>query len=339
MRTYFIFGSEQLPQYTLLMTACMEGDAQEARRLIEADHDMDATIDGMTALTYAIIYKQDACARLLIERGADTKKAEKTGSKWGATPLIAACKEGNVNIARILIMRGAHVENASDIQGSTALMVACECGHDECVDLLFKNETGLTDEASRLATWSTSSGNATFYVSISMPTQFRRDQMAEKHAERLFEGGAFVTLDRAKANVQVELEQSADNRPSRARIEVRNAFRVVDSYVNLRNNTWKTALMYACKGGYETIAEMLILKGADMYAFDLQGNTALSFAAMYGHRNCFDLLVSKGDDYFHENLDGHSILQLFETSENTGRTDLNPNPNQPSEMATIETGS
>lgn len=329
MRTYFIFGAVSEQRF---MSACME-DEQEVLQLIRAGHDMDATFDGMTALTHAIKNEHDACALLLIENGADIEKAENA-----ATPLIAACEKGNASLAEALLTRGARL-NASDKQGSTALMVACKGGHVACVELLLRNEVGgMTAEAgqaSRAASLpSTSSDSVTFRIPLFQePTRHFLNTLLLDSAWGLFRQGAFATYREAVEKMTVEAQQRG--RDFRAVFKVRGAFSVVDSHVNLRDNTWKTALMYACEEGHEEIAEFLISCGADVNAFDLEGNTAASFAAKNGYAKIIELLSQKGADVGHRNFQNESIQTLLQKSDVTGRTEGQPSSSM---MDTNETG-
>ena len=54
------------------------------------------------------------------------------------TPLLAACKFGHVDVARLLIEKGADVGQAKN-NGATPLLVSCFNGHDDVARLLMEH--------------------------------------------------------------------------------------------------------------------------------------------------------------------------------------------------------
>jgi len=86
---------------------------------------------GRTALYFACENGHLEVARLLLDHGADTQQATKSGS----TPLHSACEQGHEEVARLLLDRGANKEKAS-IRGCTPLFYACRKDHLPVVRLL-----------------------------------------------------------------------------------------------------------------------------------------------------------------------------------------------------------
>ena len=62
---------------------------------------------------------------LLVERGANPNVVSKETEWYGWTPLFFACSQGNFDLVRLLIDRGADV-NASEARGNNALMQFCK---------------------------------------------------------------------------------------------------------------------------------------------------------------------------------------------------------------------
>ena len=84
----------------------------------------------------ALLY--DACekgkvdvARLLLDKGAEVDRA----CEDGRTPLYIACQNGHVDAARLLLDKGAEVDRAMK-DGVTPLMIAQHQGHSSIVALL-----------------------------------------------------------------------------------------------------------------------------------------------------------------------------------------------------------
>lgn len=59
-------------------------------------------------------------------------------TKTNSTPLRAACFDGHLDIARLLVRNGADIEIANR-HGHTCLMIACYKGHLEIVKFLINN--------------------------------------------------------------------------------------------------------------------------------------------------------------------------------------------------------
>lgn len=112
-----------------------------------ADLDAGARIDGFdtldqTALIAALNHAHTACARVLLERGADVNLPDPAG--W--TPLIHAVYFGaDEELINLLLDRGARI-NAQNDRGVTALYLAAGTGREEQVRLLLQRgaDPGLT---------------------------------------------------------------------------------------------------------------------------------------------------------------------------------------------------
>jgi uncharacterized protein len=142
---------------TALMMAARTGTAAAIRVLLEAGADVNAkeTWGGTTALMWAVSEGHADAARMLIAAGADVNaksnyvaaangrgfegrtpvanrsdpKSEEFASGW-LTPLMLAAREGDVELARILVGAGADV-NAVAGDGKTALALAIFNGNYE----------------------------------------------------------------------------------------------------------------------------------------------------------------------------------------------------------------
>ena len=104
------------------------------------------------------------------------------------------------------------------------------------------------------------------------------------------------------------------------------AFQYVDAYLKAkamlaghspdeRDQSGKTALMYAAKGTNARVVEMLLDMGADVNAQDEQGETALIVAAGKGHADIVKLLLDRGADVNARDDWGRTALKLAETEE------------------------
>lgn len=98
-------------------------------------HGLDALYFAVSNLGLAPIEKQEELISFLIESGADLEKKYKYLS--GFTPLICAASNGKGSLIRLLLDRGAKIDEP-DGHGYTPLMRAALLGHAEAVSILLK---------------------------------------------------------------------------------------------------------------------------------------------------------------------------------------------------------
>lgn len=133
---------------TSLMTAARGGHLETVRLLLSRGAKVNATERErhQTALMWAVAQGHVGVVQLLVERGADIHarttvwdQLENTAgntnpignfrmSHGGSTPLLFAARQGNIDVARVLIEAGADVNNTS-ASGTSALVVAAHSGH------------------------------------------------------------------------------------------------------------------------------------------------------------------------------------------------------------------
>lgn len=123
-----------------LGVAVRNGDEAAVQTLIAAGADPNQPCDGgFPPLTLAIILRRPTTALLLIRLGADVNRRSYVGS----TPLMAACIAGFDDVVEKLIRAGADVNARQDVagrgSGRTALMVSAAAGHAEIVQKLLLN--------------------------------------------------------------------------------------------------------------------------------------------------------------------------------------------------------
>jgi ankyrin repeat protein len=170
-----------------LAAAARDADVDEARKLIAAGADVNATeSDGTSPLLWAAHQGSPELVQLLLKAGADPNVANNFGvtplleasrygdaatiealleggadvaaaAREGETPLMAAARAGSVQSVQLLLSRGADVNAVESLQEQTALMWASAEGHLDVVDLLLDHgaNPNLKARASELSTRST----------------------------------------------------------------------------------------------------------------------------------------------------------------------------------------
>lgn len=139
---------------TALMLAARAGSVPAVKALLGRGARVDARegTRGQTALMWAIVNRHSEVTRLLIEAGADVNLRSETrklvynmgGSRsagsaaadtpleevelGGSTPILFAARSGDTESAKLLVARGANVNDAA-ADGNTALIIAAHGGH------------------------------------------------------------------------------------------------------------------------------------------------------------------------------------------------------------------
>lgn len=149
---------------TPLMTAASAGNIDVVKSLLAHGANINAKEPrrGQTALMWAIADGHPEVARLLIDNGADVRaKSYKFGgfrsmvfatyggdipvtSSGGYTPLLFAVKAGDLDTTRLLLEKGADVNEGTPEEGS-ALLMAVAAGHEKLA--LFLLEKGADPNA------------------------------------------------------------------------------------------------------------------------------------------------------------------------------------------------
>ena len=144
---------------TPLMTAANTGNADVANLLLARGADVNAAESrrGQTALMWAIAAGHPNVARLLIEHGANVSARSHryqeenfspmvleaysadvpATSQGGFTPLLFAARVGDLETARLLVSKGADVNESTPVEGNS-LVVATSAGHEDLAMFLLE---------------------------------------------------------------------------------------------------------------------------------------------------------------------------------------------------------
>ena len=111
------------------------GDEARLDALLSSDPSLAHawSADGFTALHFTGFFRQPACARLLIAHGADVRAVAR--NPMAVTPLHSAAASQEIEVARLLLEKGAEVD-ARQEGGFTALHAAALHGDEALSELL-----------------------------------------------------------------------------------------------------------------------------------------------------------------------------------------------------------
>jgi hypothetical protein len=118
--------------WTALMVATIKGYGEIGRALL--NRNADANIknnDGLTALRFAVAMGDIEMMQLLLSKGADVNTLD---NRWW-TPMMQAAEENNIESVKVLMARGADL-NIRNKDGETALGLAERKNHEVVIYLL-----------------------------------------------------------------------------------------------------------------------------------------------------------------------------------------------------------
>jgi ankyrin repeat protein len=264
---------------TALMTAARTGKADALRVLVEAGANVNAkeTWGGTTALMWAVSERHVEAAKLLIDAGADVNarsnfvaaangrgfegrtplanrtddKPEEFASGW-LTPLMFAAREGDVEMARVLVTSRADIDAGAG-DGKTALALAIFNGNYEVAAYLVDSKADVNKADAQRFTplfWAVDRRN--METAPNFPWMVTADPLPL--IRKLLDAGA-------SPNAIVNNTPRARMREGSPRI------------------VFATALMRAALAGDLELVKLLLDRGADSSIISRDGETMLSAAA------------------------------------------------------------
>ncbi|XP_029330678.1 ankyrin-2 isoform X23 [Mus caroli] len=282
-------GKVRLPA---LHIAARKDDTKSAALLLQNDHNADVqskmmvnrtTESGFTPLHIAAHYGNVNVATLLLNRGA----AVDFTARNGITPLHVASKRGNTNMVKLLLDRGGQID-AKTRDGLTPLHCAARSGHDQVVELLLERKAPLLAR--------TKNGLSPLHMAA------QGDHVeCVKHLLQYKAPVDDVTLDYLTA-LHVAAH-CGHYRVTKLLLDKR-------ANPNARALNGFTPLHIACKKNRIKVMELLVKYGASIQAITESGLTPIHVAAFMGHLNIVLLLLQNGASPDVTNIRGETALHM-----------------------------
>ncbi|XP_058480386.1 ankyrin-2b isoform X26 [Solea solea] len=282
-------GKVRLPA---LHIAARKDDTKSAALLLQNDHNADVqskmmvnrtTESGFTPLHIAAHYGNVNVATLLLNRGA----AVDFTARNGIIPLHVASKRGNTNMVRLLLDRGSQID-AKTRDGLTPLHCAARSGHDTAVELLLERGAPLLAR--------TKNGLSPLHMAA------QGDHVeCVKHLLQHKAPVDDVTLDYLTA-LHVAAH-CGHYRVTKLLLDKR-------ANPNARALNGFTPLHIACKKNRVKVMELLVKYGASIQAITESGLTPIHVAAFMGHLNIVLLLLQNGASPDVSNIRGETALHM-----------------------------
>ncbi|XP_034470960.1 ankyrin-2b isoform X3 [Hippoglossus hippoglossus] len=285
-------GKVRLPA---LHIAARKDDTKSAALLLQNDHNADVQSkmmvnrttengkSGFTPLHIAAHYGNVNVATLLLNRGA----AVDFTARNGITPLHVASKRGNTNMVRLLSDRGSQID-AKTRDGLTPLHCAARSGHDTAVEVLLERGAPLLAR--------TKNGLSPLHMAA------QGDHVeCVKHLLQHKAPVDDVTLDYLTA-----LHVAAHC----GHYKVTKLLLDKRANPNARALNGFTPLHIACKKNRVKVMELLVKYGASIQAITESGLTPIHVAAFMGHLNIVLLLLQNGASPDVSNIRGETALHM-----------------------------
>uniref|UniRef100_A0A8D3E7U4 Ankyrin 3 n=1 Tax=Scophthalmus maximus TaxID=52904 RepID=A0A8D3E7U4_SCOMX len=280
-------GKVRLPA---LHIAARKDDTKAAALLLQNDHNADVESKvrgslslGFTPLHIAAHYGNINVATLLLNRGA----AVDFKARNDITPLHVASKRGNGNMVRLLLERGAKID-ARTKDGLTPLHCGARSGHEQVVEMLLdrgapilsKTKNGLSPL--HMAT----QGDHLNCVQLLLHHEVPVDDVTNDYLTALHVAAHCGHYKVAKVIVDKKANPNA---------KALNGF---------------TPLHIACKKNRVKVMELLLKHGASIQAVTESGLTPIHVAAFMGHENIVHQLINHGASPNTSNVRGETALHM-----------------------------
>ncbi|XP_058648990.1 ankyrin-3 isoform X32 [Onychostoma macrolepis] len=282
-------GKVRLPA---LHIAARKDDTKAAALLLQNDHNADVeskmmvnrtTESGFTPLHIAAHYGNINVATLLLNRGA----AVDFKARNDITPLHVASKRGNANMVRLLLERGARID-AKTKDGLTPLHCGARSGHEQVVEMLLdrgapilsKTKNGLSPL--HMATQGDHLNSVQLLLHHDVPV----DDVTNDYLTALHVAAHCGHYKVAKVLVDKKANPNA---------KALNGF---------------TPLHIACKKNRIKVMELLLKHGASIQAVTESGLTPIHVAAFMGHENIVTQLTNHGASPNTMNVRGETALHM-----------------------------
>jgi ankyrin repeat protein len=256
---------------TALSYAIHEHRIDLVKTLIAAHASLRATSEytQRTPLIDAIASGDYACAKLLINSGAKVNNI--MPGDVTISPLYNAAGEGRLDLVKLLVTHGAHVDGSGDY-GETPLMGAAAEGNLDCLLYLIRHGAQV---------------NKTAFCHTPL-----EDAVSWGHAdcvEALLDKGAKVDLSDPDSK-ETPLWRAAENGSLQC-VKLLIARR---ANINKKTDNGTTPLMAASFFGHVDCVKALIAAGANIEMKDNNHNNALAIAALHGDFECVNALLAAG---------------------------------------------
>ncbi|XP_072050707.1 uncharacterized protein [Amphiura filiformis] len=243
----------------------------------------------MTPLLMACQMGYRGIVKLLLKKGA---KIDQGNAHQGVTPLIMAAYSDRPEILQVLIEHGADI-NKGDYDGDTALFSAIARKNPDCVELLLKPQYKCDVQIRNKKDL-----NAVEYAIVKSTSEvctlvLNSESFQPSQTDRSGFNALHTAAKKGNARAVAIILQKAPN--------------IVN---NKKDDGWTALHLAAGNDNYETIVLILSQKHCDINARSNAGATPLHTAVTNGYVRIVEKLLEKGADMNAQDKDGDTSLHL-----------------------------
>nr|WP_253309278.1 ankyrin repeat domain-containing protein [Rickettsia endosymbiont of Ceutorhynchus assimilis] len=286
-----------------LLTAVQDGNLNEAEDLVSRNANVNTTdIYSWTPLHWAAFEDRLEIARFLIKKGADINAADK--GPYGKKPVHVAIENNSKDIIGFLLSKGVSI-NDTDKQGYTPLHYAAWRGRLEIAELLVDKgasiNTADASTAGKKPIHVAAENNSKSIIEFLISKGVNVDEADKNGWAPLHYAAKFDQLEVAKfliekgANINAADTSTIGEKPIHVAAE-NNSKNIIEFLiskgvsVNDTDKDGRTPLYWASWNGRLDVVEYLIGKGADISAKDKDGRNPLDVAKGHQYDNVVEYL-------------------------------------------------
>ncbi|MGL9761743.1 MAG: ankyrin repeat domain-containing protein [Wolbachia sp.] len=286
-----------------LLTAVQDGNLNEAEGLVSRNANVNITdIYSWTPLHWAAFEDRLEIARFLIKKGADINAADK--GPYGKKPVHVAIENNSKDIIGFLLSKGVSI-NDTDKQGYTPLHYAAWRGRLEIAELLVDKGASINaadaSTAGKKPIHVAAENNSKSIIEFLISKGVNVDEADKNGWAPLHYAAKFDQLEVAKfliekgANINAADTSTIGEKPIHVAAE-NNSKNIIEFLiskgvsVNDTDKDGRTPLYWASWNGRLDVVEYLIGKGADISAKDKDGRNPLDVAKGHQYDNVVEYL-------------------------------------------------
>ena len=273
--------------YSLICAVC-EGRLERVRELISSYglSYSQAWAEGYVLLCDAVDNKHTEVAKLLLTNGS---KVNSKNKKRTDTPLHFAVRNGDIEIVKMLLDRGADVD-AINLYNVTPLHIAVESKKVEIVELLLNHGACVNARDCNSST----------------PLLLAAKDGSEEIVKLLLKHGADVNSPYTCTSIEGYTPLCLAVRGGCEKVV--KLLLECGANVHAQDKGGKIVLHFAVEKGDEKLVKLLLKCGANIHAQDKGGKTVLHFAVEKGDEKFVKLLLESGANVDAEDKDGETAL-------------------------------